>query len=210
MWPVVLGGAALVGVLLKSKPDTDDEEVSSRTPDKRKAGKADDTAAKAVSLAPPPVSPIAGVSVDKWLEFRSKLEDMNHVGKDSPPGLLGIYRFSIPRLSDLGLCSNVRKDGKLWVGAFFPPLTRDKFAGHVGLQRRAFELSCGDLVTRIRADYGRDIGREVDGEKATLSGLVAVSHRAGFKGLKNWLTRADDRKRFPHTTAAFRAANGVF
>jgi hypothetical protein len=77
------------------------------------------------------------------------------------------------------------------------------------VQYRIFAASMkrhrGDILARHRAV----LGTEIEGQPATLSGLLAVAHHAG-PALSSWLTSPDDRRRFEKTTAAYHSATGVF
>ena len=68
------------------------------------------------------------------------------------------------------------------------------------------------LVAKIRESkyLGRCIGQNVAGTVITLSGVLALCKQAGVKGAASWLKNPKDRQRFPHTTEAFLACNGIF
>jgi hypothetical protein len=52
----------------------------------------------------------------------------------------------------------------------------------------------------------------VDSESTpiTLSGLLTVLRHAGTENATKWLDSDEERKRFPHTTKAFKRSNGCF
>ena len=54
------------------------------------------------------------------------------------------------------------------------------------------------------------IGTSFEGVPATLSGLLAVAHHTGAEGLAKWIANNPPRAKFAATTAAYKAANGVF
>ena len=160
------------------------------------------------------LSPLVGVTREQWERFLKVMSDDKNGKSVSKSGYIGYFRFSMPRLNDIGLACNVRKvavDGKqVWQGDFIPPLTLDGFLESPTVQCKAFALATGDLATRIRSVYPEGVNGDIDGVRASLSGLIAVAHKAGLKGLGSWMSKPEDRKKFPHTTEAFRAANGIF
>lgn len=155
-------------------------------------------------------SPIADVPVESWDQFRLAMADPANSTKISGSGHLGLYRFSWPRLDELGMAYGVKRTGRQWSGKFAPPYSVEGFLVSPTLQDSVFGLSCAEFASRIRDQHRADIGRDIDGTPTTLSGLVAVAHCAGLHGQGSWLSRSDDRVRYPHTTAAFRRANGLF
>jgi hypothetical protein len=66
------------------------------------------------------------------------------------------------------------------------------------------------LAPAVKQKLGIHIGREVDGQVITLSGLCGVVNRAGMRGAEKWLASESDRKKYPATTRAFRSTNGIF
>lgn len=147
-------------------------------------------------LAQPPFPDLA---LDKWCELAAALEcdapdftSNRHVGR---------YRHNRERLAQLGI------DAQALVGradAQDAALAAD--IAHTCAQAHSM-----GLVT----DF---VGGEIDvpsdnGDLAvpvTLSGMIGVAHAAGLEGAAGWLTKPGDRRRFPHTTAAFWRSNGVF
>ncbi len=195
-WPILLGGAALGGLYLAGREHVDDDDrPRSRVPPKPAPTEQQQT-------------PLAGVDKEQWIRFVQVMGDRSNANSSSPSGHLGFFRFSYPRLAELGV--NARRDKKVWQGTFIPPLTLEGFLGSFPLQHRAFALSSGDFATHIAEEHPNGVGADVDGTIATLSGLLAVLHRAGHRGFDKWLSSAEDRKRYPNTTAAFKAANGIF
>lgn len=154
-------------------------------------------------------SPILNVTPDAWEQYRHRMADVANAHRVSDTGHIGLYRFGIPRLAEIGLMANPQKEGRNWRAAWIPWLTLEGLLGSIRAQTEVFRLSTGDHTFDIQKTSSL-VGRSAEGQRTTLSGLLAVAHRAGFRGLQSWLVRADDRKRFPNTTAAFRAANGLF
>jgi len=159
-------------------------------------------------------SPIPGVSDAQWKAYLRALSDPNHQKKVSARNSLGAFFFTYPRLEDLGLVRNVRKvdkNGKqVYTGDFVPPLTLAKFLAEAPLQVKAMELSAKDYLPKVKNVLGGYVGTQVEGQAVTLSGILAVAHRAGFKGAQSWFKDPRDRTKFPNTTAAYKAANGAF
>lgn len=71
-----------------------------------------------------------------------------------------------------------------------------------------------EQIPAVRERLGQYVGThtQVNGviHPVTLSGLVALVSRAGQRGAKAWLDNKSDRQRFPATTEAFLACNGMF
>lgn len=203
-WPILLGGSALGGLYLLGR-DHVDEPAPTEQPRRRQQP----------APTPPPkprpsTSPLAGVTREQWIQFMRTVGDPDNVNGISKTGHLGFFRFSYPRLADLGIVVAARRDGKRWTGDFAPPITGEQFLGDLGMQCRAFALSSGDFATHLREAHEQAVGADIEGQPATLSGLLAVLHRAGHKGFDKWVMDAEDRKRYPNTTAAYKAANGIF
>ena len=154
-------------------------------------------------------SPLPGVPDVEWSLFvlLMKGERMDGI---SPAHHLGLFNVSYLRLRDLGLARNVRQTEiggrRVWSGTFLPPLTRDQFLGSPALQYQVF---CRDMADRF-ALVGSHVGADIDGTKATASGLLAAAKLAGRRGFQTWVSKADERRRFATTTEAFHVANGIF
>lgn len=203
MWPFVLGGAVF-GYLVGRERDKAAPTEQPQQTQTRERLHCDDYK-----------SPISGVTGAQWTKFMRAVGDKSNARNISSTGHLGFFRFSYPRLAEIGLVVRPHRapgrDGKsVWTGDFVPPLTMAGFLKNVGLQCRAFALSSGDFATHIRESHARDLGKEIGGSRATLSGLLAVLHRAGHKGFDHWVVSKEDQKKYPNTTAAYKAANGIF
>lgn len=159
-------------------------------------------------------SPLPGVTDEQWKAYLRALATPAHVDKVSPRLALGAFLFTYPRLGDLGYVKNVRRatlNGRpVWTGDFAPPLTLERFLAEPTLQVEAMGKSTRDYLPKVRVLFGKYLGQELEGRKATLSGLLAVAHRGGLKGLAGWVKNARDRQVYPNTTAAYLAANGIF
>jgi hypothetical protein len=153
--------------------------------------------------------PIKGVSDDAWLAFVKVHATQTKV---TPTGRYGRFELSVPRLTDLGVMRKSHygnENGRsLWAGEWNPPYTERRFLDDKFLQYRLFAESCGqyaDDETVLEL-----VGKLVDGDSATLSGLLSVANRAGVKGLSSWFTDAKERETFSKTTELFKRANGIF
>lgn len=166
---------------------------------------------ESVSLALP--STIEGVTEDKWRAFVNL-----HIGKSvaeiSTAYQFGLFNIGYRRLADLGLATGVHrgvyKGKSVWLGKFISPLTLERFLSDPTLQYAVF---CRDMVDRyklVTSTHQSAIGEPLEGVVTSLSGLLTVAKLAGSAGLATWLTDPLERQRFSQTTAAFRAANGIF
>jgi hypothetical protein len=213
---VLLGIGALAAAKVaydhRNKPDYDDEDGQSESRPQPilqeiKLPTPKRPSARAWS------SPLQGVTDSQWQQFCRKMGDPKNVNSISESGHIGFFRFSCPRLQELGYAVAARRTEPAKPGGKRPWTADLLDAGFLQSGRSqlgAFELSCGDLASKIKAANLLDARPEIDGQRATLSGLLAVAHRAGFKGLQSWMKHPPDRVRYPNTTKAFKDANGVF
>lgn len=152
------------------------------------------------------VSPLAGVSNEAWTEFVRALGAPECASAVSDGGNLGLFLFSPARLETLGAMRNIKRERvsgrQVVTGEFVPPMTQAQFLEDTNLQYRAFARSCQDYAPRV--------ARYVDAPRLTLSGLLAVAHYAGVKGLRAWVGSREDRMFHPFTTASFERCNGFF
>jgi hypothetical protein len=158
-------------------------------------------------------SPLPEVADDEWTRF-VRLMATGRATSVTAGGHLGIFGFGLKRLQDLGLVRasrRVAREGRVvWEADWVPPHSLEGFLSNGGLQYRTFAKHMSDLRGRILDRHGSAIGKVFASKRATLSGLLAVAHQAGLQGLARWLDNEGDRQRFPHTTAAFIKASGVF
>jgi hypothetical protein len=156
-------------------------------------------------------SPLPEASDGAWTRFVELMAGNNATGAVSPQGNLGLFQFSVWRLADLGYVTNPHKDARgTWTADWIAPHTREQFLADVKLQYEAFvKATTADRVA-IFARHADAIGRALAGKTATLSGLLAAVRQAGLRGTESWLASGADRTKFPRTTSAFVAANGVF
>lgn len=142
-----------------------------------------------------------GISDEQWTAF-VRASMTAPTSAVSASNALGAFELKPRRLADLGLVCNLRqtrskKSGRtIWVGTFVAPLTTEHFLKNLAMQFRAFSASMSNYANRITQ------GEIEIPQGASLSGALAILHRAGVAGLKG--------VRMSHTTAAFERANGIF
>lgn len=157
-------------------------------------------------------SPLPEVSDEQWAAFVRQMQT-GETGTVTPGGQVGVFGIRMKRFEDLGLAKNVRRlsfhGGSTWTADFKAPLTRERLLADPLLQYRIFVASMKRYRADILARHRADLGREIEGKPATLSGLLAVAHHAG-PALDSWLANESDRRRFERTTAAYRHMTGGF
>jgi len=94
----------------------------------------------------------------------------------------------------------------VWTGDWTPPLSLEKFLDSTPAQYEVFSRS----MRRMAPKVGAFVGSDIDGKKATLSGLLGVGHLAGEAGIEGWVKDPAIRQKFKNTTASFVRTNGVF
>jgi hypothetical protein len=159
---------------------------------------------------------LPGVTPAAWTAFVRVLR-----GPDAkaitPTYQLGMFRFGMRRLVDLGLAHNAHRreyQGRQvwdanWVPALEPGPT--KFLDDPDLQLKTFGRSMLAYAHQIvNGPAAALIGSTLDGKPVTLSGLLAVAHQAGFQGLTQWASDPKVRAQFPQTMAIYQRANGLF
>lgn len=145
---------------------------------------------------------------DAWTEFVLAMKTASP-GSVSASNALGMFEMKIRRLADLGhvqnlSCKRSPLGRMVWTGDFVHPLTRDKFLKDRGLQYKVFVDSTKDYFDKLQSGA---IGQPEDDDGAlTLSGMLAILHRCGPKGLARW----EDELRFPETIELCERANGIF
>ncbi len=160
-------------------------------------------------------SPWTNVPSDAWNAWVLALRGPNPRAV-TPMNHLGLFAMGMRRLADLGLATSPRQEivhgKKVWVADWIPVLEPgpDKFLGDADLQYKVFVKSVNDDFKAIKAEMPEAVGTDVDGVKATPSGLLAVTKQAGVAGLKSWLADPKVRQTHTSTTAQFKKLNGVF
>lgn len=155
-------------------------------------------------------SPMPGVAASSWRRFVSVMvvAPKSHV---SPRGRMGTFGMDARRLADVGFMDDAHKSQLgselgVWTGSWRPPLDRDVFLSSTPAQYEAFCRS----MRKMQPAASSLAGTVVDGSPATLSGLLAVGHLAGERGLASWIADPAVRKKFATTTQSFQRANGIF
>lgn len=143
----------------------------------------------------PMTSPIPGLPPAQWQAFASR------IAREAPtfdgPRHVGAFRARKDRLVELGIDPRY-------------------LAGDPDLQLHALGSEMADAFHHakrsgmLREHVKRPL--EIHGamHSISVSGVMAVIQAAGLEGAADWLDSPEDRERFPHTTAAFVRANGVF
>jgi hypothetical protein len=160
-------------------------------------------------------SPWGNVPDLGWTKFVTGMR-----GKDprviTPGYTLGLFNFGMRRLVDIGLANNPHqgeyKGKKVWLADWAGPLQPgpDKFLGDADTQYKAFIRSNQLYAGQIKKEIPEAIGATLDGKTVTLSGLLAVAHRAGWAGLRKWLSDAPTRAEHKQSTEIFNKLNGAF
>lgn len=163
-----------------------------------------DTLAKTASALP---SPIGGVRDDAWTGFVRKMRT-GGVDEIDSKGNVGMFSMTVKRLTDLGVFKDPKKVGGVWNANWMIP--KQTLLSNPKLQYKLFEKSMVGHVGFIKNKLDKGVGLEIEGKKATLSGLLAVAHRAGAEGMNNWVNDPSQRAKFPGTTAVYLAMNGIF
>lgn len=156
--------------------------------------------------------PIDCLTRKAWLAFVRVF-----VNRDShaitPNFRLGAFEMTVPRLCDLGAMENLRlthhNGWQVWDADWKKPASLVEFLDDALGQYELFaesirRYSLDELVRGF-------VGTKIDEHTATLSGILAVAHRAGLPGLSSWIVNPKDRRRFSrNTTTYFERANGLF
>lgn len=149
-------------------------------------------------------SPIVNVDNVQWTQFVQVMATAPLTAV-SPSNALGTFEMPVRRLADLGIVTKLVR-GKspakktIWAATFKWPMTSKKFLKSIDLQYDAFVKSMVDYVHRLEA------GDIVKAPSMSLSGALAILHRAGPNGLSNW----ERGMRFEATEKLYNKVGGVF
>jgi hypothetical protein len=154
-------------------------------------------------------SPLDNVSDEDWTSF---VKASKKGGNDTitPAYNLGLFHFTQGVLASCGIVSDiVRKDyngRQVSMGEWVPPYSLELFQKSPSLQYKIFMAISADNAEMVKTMIGKEV--EINGEKyiTSLSGLLAVSRKAGLGGLDKWL-KGD---RMDYTSRLFVEANGLF
>ena len=166
---------------------------------------------KGLSMLPPPKEgPLPGVPLAKWERFITIMA-IAPKRTVAPRGRFGMFGLDARRLADVGFMEKPRKanigaETGVWTGDWKPPLSTEKFLDSTPAQYEAFKRSMCSMAPKV----GAFVGTDIDGVRASLSGLLGVGHLAGEAGVESWVREPETRNRFKATTAKFASVNGVF
>ncbi len=149
-------------------------------------------------------SPLPGISDRKWTDYVLAMRSQK-VSDVSPSNDVGMFSMKTKRLADLGLVKGpvqvkAPNGRNVWAGVFIPPMTANKFLTDPLVQYKAFVDSNKDYANKIgRGEIARP------SEDMSLSGMLAVLHRCGPKGLESW-----SKKKLPDTEKLVSKVNNIF
>lgn len=128
-------------------------------------------------------SPLPTASDQAWTQF-VRVMVVAPLGAVSDGNLVGMFQMTPRRLADIGILTPPRRSrnggGKtIWVARFKSGAPSD-FLKSVPKQYDAFQRSMVDYTMRM------DAGEITRPESVSLSGALAVLHRAGPAGLRSW------------------------
>jgi len=141
---------------------------------------------KGMSMLPPDrASPLPGVSRGAWSRFVTLMVVAPKTACSR--GRMGYFGLDARRLADVGFMSGARKttvggQSGVWAGEWVAPLSTEKFLASAPAQYEAFSRSMRRMVPAVAPM----VGVVVDGRRASLSGLLGVSHLAGTRGVVSW------------------------
>jgi hypothetical protein len=158
-------------------------------------------------------SPLTGVADVPWTVYVRRARVARPSGI-SPDNRYGCYALSARELADAGWMLDAHKEpcgGRLcWTGTWGEGRSEEAFLADPSEQYEALAALSRLHARLVTARHPDLLGTKIEGQAATLSGLLAVARRAGLGGLRGWATDAAQRKRFPETTAAYARLNGIF
>jgi hypothetical protein len=147
-------------------------------------------------------SPLAEITDEQWTKF-VRVMMIAPTTAVSPSNALGAFSFMPRRLVDLNILSTLKRtrskrSGRtIWASTNQLDHARaEKFLRSITLQYKIFVASMKDYASKISS------GAVKLPSECTMSGALALCHRAGFAGL--------GLHRFPKTQEAFTRANGIF
>ena len=154
--------------------------------------------------------PLPGVPLVKWERFITVMAVAPRRNV-TPRRRFGMFGLDSRRLADVGFMTTPHKatvggETGVWIGEWKSPLDTEKFLDSTPAQYEAFKRSMSRMVPKVSGF----VGREVDGVRCSLSGLLGVGHLAGEAGVGSWIESPDVRRRFKSTTANFARTNGIF
>lgn len=161
-------------------------------------------------------SPFPSVPTPAWSAWVHAMRAGTKPDTITPGYFLGMFGLGMQRAVDLGLAENprqiVRNGRKVWDADWLAPLQPgpQKFLSMPAFQYATFRRAVAADLAAIGSQMPQAVGTEIDGVKATPSGLLAVAKLAGVHGLKAWLEDPAVRAKFPQSSALFHKVNGIF
>lgn len=162
-------------------------------------------------------SPWGDVTGSAWTRFCSVIANGHKAGTVNPKGFFGIFQIGVRRLVDLGIMANPKSRNitdpngtttRIWEGKWVQP--QEQFLADPQYQYKLFVKSMELYRNIISEKYKKVIGLNIEGQPATMSGLLALCHTAGSEGMYKWLTNGNLRTKFTWVTEAYKKANGIF
>lgn len=155
-------------------------------------------------------SPLKGLPDKNWSKYVNRHKSAK-AGFISPGYQLGIFQTGMRLLEDFDYVRNTKKGDykgrQVWLGEWVSPYSLQRFLSDAKLQYKVFsQQTKRDARAIIKRHKQYLLGPLVEGEKASLSGLLAVAKHAGLAGLRKWLE--GDRKE--RTTRVYKRYNGIF
>lgn len=147
-------------------------------------------------------SPIARASDKAWSDYVTRSVKQGPV----PSGLHGAFRLKLRSLEDIGIVQEVTKNSSGKHSAKWVKCTPKQFSSSIALQYDAFKKVTLLHVSRIDSRYQSSIGVELEGVKASLSGLLTLMRVLGMGCFEKYL----NGDRLKETTAIFLETNGIF
>ena len=149
-------------------------------------------------------SQLPGVSDECWTQFVKALMTAK-VDSVSDSNAVGIFEIMPRRLADLGIVRNVKRtrgpsNRVLYVAAFVPPMTSDRF---LRSPQKQYEVFCASII-----DYDGRMGTgEIERDpQMSRSGALALLHRCGPRGLETWKSG----EQFENTKKIYDKVAGIF
>jgi hypothetical protein len=158
-------------------------------------------------------SPFDGVSNDDWSQYVKRARTAR-LGSVSRSYRLGCYQVTARELSDVGVMTDAHKgdyQGRTcWVGQWVSDKAEGEFLASPSKQYDVLVALTRLHGKAIEARYPKAVGQEIEGQRATMSGLLGVARKAGIGGLGKWIADEKDRAAFCETTAQYHRFNGIF
>lgn len=150
-------------------------------------------------------SQLPDVPDDAWTQFVRAMI-VAPLSSVSASNGLGLFDMTPRRLADLGIVRKLERSKSptsgrtIWIAVFVRPLTCYQFLRSPTIQYGVFSSSNRDYAKKIAN------GEIEKSPETSLSGALAILHRAGPKGLEGWKRG----QRFPTTILGHDKVSGLF